>query len=388
MYHPRDSFLTPPPKIKYVRHPLDFFIHQSMYVPQSRGPNIEGRKIRASLNTNFTLAETPPLALPLHISNHSLTLWRGCRRKHLWSHGYGLYPTGASVHLIAGGAVASGLEAARRRVFLDQYPSEVTHQQMLEAAYPAFSEAWGDFTPPDNPRLAKTYPNTFDALGYYLAQHHPAKDQIQPMLRTDGSPAIEYRFAVPLDILHPSGDPFILIGRFDMLGLIDVYGQEIPCVLDDKTASSIGGNWASSWDMWGQFMCYIWALQKQGIDCNHAVVRGLAILKGEHKVATAVIEYPQHMIDRWERGLYQDLRHLTKAYRELDASLEYLPEVTERIEEEQFPYNFANTCTEYGGCAFNTLCISRDPKPFMSNYIVHRYNPLSHQPVEEVPSDG
>ena len=370
MYLPRDSIYTPPPKIIPIKRAKDYERILTRGKEKSKTKNII-----AQLNAPNLKEPMPPCSLPLHISNHSLTIWNGCRRKHLWSHGYGLYPMGQSEHLVAGGAVAAGLEAARKYVFSAPDPTNVPVSEMLFHAYPAFSAAWGDFIPPNKPRLTKTFPNTFDALGYYLTQFHPAKDEIQPAVRVDGSPAIEYRFAVPLDILHPSGEPFILIGRFDMLGLITVYKTVIPCVLDDKTTSSITSNWVSQWDMWGQFMCYIWALQKQGIDCNHAVVRGLAILKGEHKVATAIIEYPQYMIDRWERGLYRSLEKMVAAYKAKERNEEIEP---------LFPYNFGSACTDYGGCAYSTLCISDDPTDFMSNYIVHRYNALEHQPVEEV----
>lgn len=375
MYQPRPSIYTPPaPKVVPMRPNGEW----RRALTKVRRPKT---KVVAKLNYQMK-SEQPVCGLPLHISNHSLSIWNSCKRKHLWSHGYGLYPTGTSIHLVAGGSIAAGLEAARRRVFTDPNPTEVSLQQMLHAAYPAFSEAWGDLVPTPAPRLAKTIPNTFDALRYYLEQYHPATDQVQPAIRIDGSPAIEYRFAIPLNILHPSGEPFILIGRFDMLGLIDVYGEIIPCVLDDKTTSTITQNWASSWDMWGQFMCYIWALQQQGVDCNHAVVRGLAIQMSQHKVATAILEYPQFLIDRWERGLYRSLAQMVQAYEAKESH--DLNGLREGGLEDYFPYNFGSVCTEYGGCAFSTLCISKEPEDFMSNYIVHRYNPLSHQPVEEI----
>lgn len=375
MYQPASSIYTPPPRPKVIPLRGKDWQH-AIARPRYRRPPVIAKLNAPQVRENLC-------ALPLHISNHSLTIWNSCKRKHLWTHGYGLYPTGQSEHLIAGGAVAAGLEAARAYVFAQSDPQSVGLQAMLMAAYPAFSTAWGDFTPADKPRLTKTFSNTFDALRFYLEQHHPALDQIQPARRVDGKPAIEYRFAVPLDILHPSGEPFILIGRFDMLGVMDIYGQEIPVVLDDKTTGSITQNWASQWDMWGQFMCYIWALQKQGIDCNHAAVRGLAILKQEHKTSTAILEYPQHMIDRWERMLYKQLHLMVRAY-EAKAN----DSIGEHELESHFPYNMGSACTDYGGCAYSTLCISHEPRDFMSNYVLHRYNALEQQPVEEVEKEA
>jgi hypothetical protein len=48
-----------------------------------------------------------------------------------------------------------------------------------------------------------------------------------------------------------------------------------------------------------------------------------------------------------------------------------------------YPYNFADSCESYGGCAFATLCTARDPEPFLSNFVTYRFNPLDIQPVKE-----
>ena len=254
-------------------------------------------------------SHTPNLALPLYVDSSMLTTWRSCRRKHFWSTLNALYPSGRSVHLIAGGAIAAGCEAARRWVFAQPDPLACGHNETLEAAYPAFTHAWGDYVPPDNPRNAKTFVNTWEALANYLEEYPPARDPVQPLRRADASPATEYRFSIPLPILHPSGDPMLFVGRFDLVGMYQITGMPpIPVVLDEKTTSAFTMGWADSWDLRGQFMGYIWALRQQGMNISHAVVRGIAIQKTQFDTRSALVQYPNHMIARWEHQMLTDVQ--------------------------------------------------------------------------------
>jgi hypothetical protein len=384
MYVPRASFYTPVPQKKYIQRPLDHAIHRAYHV--RRSANTEGRKILSpneKLELDYSQIELPQtkpteFSLPLYIDSSMLSLWRACRRKHYWSTLRGLYPTGKSVHLVAGAALAAGLESARRFVFASPDPQSVSHSQILEACYPAFHSEWGDYDPPtDNPRNAKTFSNTFSALANYLDEYHPGRDAIQPVIRTDGSPAVEYRFAIPLPILHPCGDPFLFVGRFDLLGYYSFANATTPVICDEKTAQSFTFDWAEKWDLRGQFIGYLWALRQQGIAISHAVARGIAIQKTQYDIRTAFIMYPDFMFSLWEQQLLRDVRAIKEAF--LNSSYELYP--TDR--KSHYAMDFADACDSYGGCAFRTLCSQYDPEPFTSNYIPHRWNPLARQPVEE-----
>lgn len=316
------------------------------------------------------------LSLAPYIDSSMLSTWRACRRKFFWSYVHSLYPTGKSVHLIAGGAFAAGMEAARRVAFQDIGGRRPNHDDLLEAAFNAFLIEWGDYeAPEDSP---KSFWNTFQALAWYLKRNPPAEDVVQPLIRADGTPAVEYTFSIPIEEgpKHPeTGDPFLFVGRFDLLGNY----QGLPCVQDEKTTSGIGFAWMNQWKLRGQFMGYIWACQQAGIqNLNTAVVRGIAILKGEYKDAIVIEQYPQFLIDRWYEMLLHDLHEIVAAYKlacKLDGNND---------EQQAYPYNFADACSSYGGCAFLTLCGVKDPKPFFSNYVRHRWNPLNKQPVEEI----
>ena len=320
-------------------------------------------------------AVSPALSLPTYIDSSMLSTWRACKRKFFWSHVNSLYPTGKSVHLIAGGAFAAGMEAARRLAFSNLGGSRPTHDDLLEAAFAAFLREWGDYeAPEDSP---KSFWNTFQALAWYLEQHPPETDVVQPLMRPDGTPAVEYTFAIPLEEgpLHPeTKEPFFFVGRFDLLGS----WQGLPVVQDEKTTSGIGFAWMNQWDLRGQFMGYCWACQQSGYpDVRTAIVRGIAILKGEYKDALVPVSFGQYLIDRWYQMLLYDLHQIVDEYSWQTATDSY-------PKRQLWPYNFADACASYGGCAFLTLCKAKDPEPFFSNYIRHRWNPLAKQPVEEL----
>ena len=322
-----------------------------------------------------TIAQTVPehqLSLPSYIDSSTLSTWRSCRRKYFYSTLNSLYPTGKSVHLIAGGALAAGMEAARRLVFKRGRDNRPSHDDILQAAYPAFLKEWGDYQTEEG--AVKSFENTFGALEAYLIQHPPETDIIQPLIRPDGSPTVEFTFSIPIEEgpAHPeTGDPFLFVGRFDLLGEYN----GLPCVVDEKTTSSIGFAWDAQWDLRGQFMGYIWACQQLGYPVNTAVIRGIGILKRDYKFATSIKQFPQYLIDRWYKQLLLDLDEITAAYINRHTGTE---------DQVNFPYNFADACNAYGGCAFTSLCSAKQPEDFFSSYVKHRWDPLAKQPVKEV----
>ena len=320
-------------------------------------------------------AHTPrePLALPLYIDSSMLTAWRSCRRKHFWSTLSALYPMGTSIHLHAGAAIAAGCEAARKHVFSQPAPSAVPLEEVLFHAYSAFSLAWGSYVPPQTPRLVKTFENCWHCLSDYLTQYHPGLDAIQPLLRVDGSPAVEYRFAIPLPIDHPTGEPFLFVGRFDMLGSWN--GLVAP--VDEKTTSQFGASWADGWSLRGQFLGYVWAVREQGIPCSTMVVRGLKIAKTGPEFQTAVLAFPDHLISTWYRHLLRDVQQIKEAFIHLTTREDA------DTRDAAYPMNFGDSCQSYGGCAFEPLCSASNPYDFTSNFNHYVWNPLAPNPIEE-----
>ncbi len=308
-------------------------------------------------------------SFPAYIDSSTLSTWRSCRRKYFWSTISSLYPLGKSVHLIAGGALAAGMEAARRLAFSRDRDNKPTSDDLLEAAYKAFIREWGDYIPPEESN--KSFHSVFQALAFYLNEYPPEKDPIQPYIDASGNPAVEYTFTIPLEIRHPeTKDPILFVGRFDMLGSYN----GLPGVVDEKTTQRMTGG-GTQWDLRGQFMGYCWACQQMGVDVKMAYVREIGIYAKDYKIQTHIIQFPQHLIDRWAKQLLIDVQAMVGAYRGLLLKIE--PDL-------QYPFNFADACTAYGGCSFASLCLAKDPSAYFSSFSNYRWNPLAKQPIKEL----
>lgn len=313
--------------------------------------------------------ETP--SFPAYIDSSTLSTWRSCRRKYFWSTISSLYPLGKSVHLIAGGAFAAGMEAARGLAFRAGRDHQSSHADLLEVAFKAFCGEWGDYIPPDD--SPKSFSSVFQALAFYLLQYPPKADPIQPYISADGKPAVEFTFSIPLDIKHPeTQDPILFVGRFDMLGSYN----GLPCIVDEKTTGKMG---SGSWALRGQFMGYCWACQQMGLPVNVAVVREIGLYAKDYRIQQHMEQYPQHLIDRWKVQLNQDVNEMVQAF----------DEVHNHGEEKAlyYPFNFADACTVYGGCSFQNLCLAKDPENYFSSFSHYRWNPLAKQPILELEND-
>jgi hypothetical protein len=293
-----------------------------------------------------------PLTL---IDSSIISTFRSCRKKFYWSYVQKLKPLGQSIHLVAGGAFASGIEAARIAQFNPTNAGRELHIDELSwAAMAAFSKAWGDF--PESGEEAKNFHNTFHALESYLTEFPPYRDMVQPVIKPDGLPATEFSFAIPLPVDNPRGEPYLFAGRFDLLGRIG----DLIVVQDEKTTSALGPSWMRQWDLRGQFLGYVWACRQLGYAVDHCVVRGIAIQKTQHQFLPVPVQYSQHLVDRW----YEELLHTCH-------------EINDHFAAKRWPYNFADACSSYGGCSFHDLCLARSPEPWLSNYESNTWSPIS-----------
>lgn len=311
---------------------------------------------------------TPQPILAAHIDSTMMNSFRACRQKFRNEYILGLRPAEPSIDLHAGAVFSSTLERFYREVFhngLDTSPA-------LARAYSTFQYEWGDFVIRKD-KHPKTPENVWSAVEDYIRTYPPRHDSVQPYF-TDGTPSFEFSFAIPLDFpgfpRHPvSGDPFVYVGRFDLLGKRD----DRPVVRDEKTAQRLESNWAEKWDLRSQFLGYCWALQHNGIPCNTVVIRGVIINLTQIRQVEAVKIYPQHLINRWFDQLRRDLIALVRCW-----------------EEGYFDYNLGDTCTAYSHCPFIALCSSPNPELWYSSYEVRRWNPLSRNrnPLNDNPNSS
>lgn len=333
-------------------------------------------------------------ALPLHVDSTMLTCARSCLQKFSleFVHGYRL--PGVSIDLHAGACFSSAVEETRKQIWLNGK----SLPEALLMAEARFFQEWGDFAPPEWKRTAKTKDRVWEAVESYFAQYAPKTDHVRPYIAADGNPTLEYTFAIPLEPTrdygpsyygrsetmeerlldeafqgpippapyfpkHPSGAPFLYCGRFDLLGSYN--GRPVP--LDDKTTgSSIGRNWASTWDLRSQFIGYVWACQQCGIDAHELIVRGIAIQKEQIVHAEAIKQYSDELIARWYEQLRRDLWRIRRAY-----------------DENYFDFNFGDACTSYGLCPFLNTCASPNPQNWVTEFEVRHWNPLIKNPTAE-----
>ena len=318
---------------------------------------------------------------PHTIDSTMLAAFRSCPQKMFRQYVQHWKPTSESVHLVAGGAFAKGLEVARQAFFegVAQVPEvsydaandfkrkvvwreEVCekHQNDLATSIglAALIAAYGDFEcPPDS---AKSLERTAGALEFYFDRYPLGSDGMLPIQTSTGRSGIEFSFANPLPISHPvSGDPILYTGRADLL----CHFADAVWILDDKTTTSLGASWANQWELRSQFTGYCWSARQQGIETAGCLVRGVSILKTKYDTQQVMTYRTDHEIDRWEKQTIRDIQRMQQCW-----------------EEGWWDYALDTACTEYGGCAFTRICKSQSPEDYLPMYFHQRvWDPLARR---------
>ena len=291
---------------------------------------------------------------PHTIDSTILGAFRSCPHKAFRQYLQHWKPIAQSVHLVAGGAFASGIEAARNAFY-------------VQGADPADAEAhglaalikhYGDFDCPED--SAKSLERMCGALEFYFHNYPLGADGAEPITLANGRRGIEFSFAEPLGISHPvTGDPILYTGRSDMIaeraGGIYVY--------DEKTTSSLGASWGRQWEMRSQFTGYEWAARKQGIKTSGSIVRGVSILKTKYDTLEVPTYRTQYEIDRWEEQLHRDVERMIRMWRE-----------------GYWDFSLDSACTEYGGCTFTRICKASNPDETLPVYFEQKvWDPLARR---------
>lgn len=303
------------------------------------------------------------LPFPDYLDSTMLNSAKSCSMKFNWSFLRDLHPQGTSIHLTAGAAIAAGLQAARLFYYDPKHPvrGRVHIDELLEAAFPAFCKEWGNADFHEDHQ--KSFVNSFCALEAYLLEHHPFMESVQPLRSPDGKPRVEFSFAIPLPISHPTtGDPLLYCGRFDLLG----EWNGLPCILDEKTTSALGETWRKQWDLRGQFLGYCWACQQLGYPVRNVIVRGIALLKTQYNFLTVPVHYPQYLIDRWYISTLKTVEDLIFTW-----------------QNNGYNYNLGDACSAYGGCSYKVLCEANNPEEWVSHFAVSKWNPIARDPLRE-----
>lgn len=284
------------------------------------------------------------------VVDSTILLTSACPTKFFYNFCLGLSPVEKSIHLHAGGAFAHGVEHVRKNFYLHKQPLDVA----LMNGWKEFINYWGDYEAPEN--SYKDFVNVSAALFDYFYNYNPSNDYVQPFIKSDGSPAVEFTFSIPLPINHPdTGEPLIYGGRCDMVG---VYNN-ILCVVDEKTTYAFSGEWAKLFSMRGQFMGYTWAAQQFDMPASMCIVRGIGIQQRSIKHLEAIMQFPQWQIDRWYEEMLKKVQYLVDCWKTKD-----------------FPLNYGDICSAYGGCPNIDLCTSPTPEAWLPSFATRRWNPL------------
>lgn len=293
----------------------------------------------------------PPF--PVSVDSSMLKSAKGCGRKVQLEYFEHWKPANPSVHLHAGGAFAHGLEAARRAFYEQGKP----HEESVGIGIEALLHFYGDFQCPDH--IAKTPIRMAGALEFYFQNYNMGSDHAKPYEWAPGKRAIEFSFATPLPVMHPtSGEPLIYSGRSDMI--VNMAGGLF--IEDDKTASQLGASWQSQWDLRSQFTGYCWSAKQASLPVDGILVRGISILKTKYETQQVITYRRQWEIDRWLEQTIKTIEHLKVQWAR-----------------GEFDYNLDEECNAYGGCLFRRVCMSQDPQPWLEGYYAQRvWNPLTH----------
>lgn len=278
----------------------------------------------------------PPF--PAALDSTIIGTFRSCPQKAFRMYLEHWKPRVDSVHLIAGGAFAAGLEVARRAYYEDGRSAEDSQALALGALL----RAYGPFECPAD--SAKSPHRMAGALEYYFSQYPLATDEAKPAL-IGGRHAIEFSFAEPLNIAHPeTGEPILYTGRTDMIA--DFAGGL--WIEDDKTTGSLGARWSGQWDLRSQFTGSCWAARRNRIKVDGVLVRGIAIRKEGFDTAQVISSRSEWEIERWLLQVRRDVVRMIACWRS-----------------GIWDYNLDHACTEYGGCVLRQICRTQDPAPWL-----------------------
>lgn len=308
-----------------------------------------------------------------------LSAFRSCPQKMFRTYIEHWKPQAESVHLVAGGAFAKGLEVARSAYYTGEAEMGIIENDPVTGErktkwYTAQDEgyienapdcvalglqavmvAYGDFECPAD--SAKSLERTCGAFEFYFDNYPLGQDGMEPLLLANGKRAIEFSFAEPLPVNHPiTGNPLLWTGRSDMIANFagGIY------IEDDKTTSSLGASWSRQWEHRSQFTGYSWAARQIGLHTDGIIVRGVSILKTKYDTMQVLTNRSQYEIDRWLEQTCRDLERMKQAWAD-----------------GYWDFNLDHSCAEYGGCSMVNVCKSDSPDSWLPMYFEKRvWDPL------------
>lgn len=290
-------------------------------------------------------------SFPEILDSTMLNSFRSCPTQFKYNYIWRKRPEGKSVDLEAGGTLADALCAARKAFFIEGK----SEKESYEIGFKAGMSRWSLDEVPEK-KAHKDIDRVLAAYIQYFEKWPLSTDYIQPA-KMNSKPAIEFSFAIPIDIRHPvTGNPLILAGRTDWIG--EYNGS--PFVVDEKTCSRFESDWASKWRLRGQFLQYHWAALQSGIAAAGCIVRGIKLLKTEIGFQEAICQFSPWEIERWYNQTLRDINRMISYW-----------------QSGEWDYNLGDACTQWGGCDYRRLCEVPNPEQWVQmGFVENTWNPL------------
>ena len=264
----------------------------------------------------------------------SLSLAATCLRKYYYKMIEGWQPFLPSVHLVFGAHYATALEHYHKHLALgDDHETalrKIVHEALCATGTRDNDGHWHVWAPLDD---KKTRENLIRTIVWYCEEFRD--DNLITMKKSDGTPAVEYSFALPVD------NDYVLTGHIDRL----VEFSADPYVTDNKTTGgTIASYYFKQFDNDAQMSQYTFAGKIIfGVPVKGVIIDGAQIAVG---------------FSRFER--YMTMRTESQLTEWYDETMALIERAREHTRENFFPMN-RTACGNYGGCEFRDAC-SRPPE--------------------------
>jgi len=246
-----------------------------------------------------------------------------------------------SIHLVAGKALAEGLDVVRKERF---GASKTKLEDAVARGFIAFTKTYGYDNARDNDEAWADSPKAYIRMAEaFLAYWQKYSGNSSPggtqHIMEDGTVASEQALTIELDVLHPvTGKPLLYHVRCDAME--DFNGGL--WLVDEKTTGSLGPSWLKQWNTRSQFMGYTYVFRKAGYPVIGVITRGIGILKTKITHMQEPVSFSDSVLEKWWRQVNRDFSQMVAAWKL-----------------RQYDYDFADACNTYGKCDYATSCIAK-----------------------------
>lgn len=293
----------------------------------------------------------------------SVSAFEKCPRYYYYKHIEGWRSHGTNANLLFGGVYASALEHYAKHIAEGVDPeaalSLVVHEALISTwnheLTPSSERIPDTGAPWESEHSTKTRETLIRSIVWYF--DHFAPDPAEVVILSDGRPAVEYSFSIPLT------SEFMYCGHIDKL----VHYSGGTYVMDQKTTgSAITGYFFDQFCPDVQMGGYTWAGKIIfNLPVSGVIIDAAQIMVGFTRFARGFVHYPEALLNEWHENTLSTIHEAKAAH--LSG---------------HYPMR-RSSCGNYGGCEFRRVC-SRHPQHraniLASDYVrAPRWDPLTRR---------